>query len=141
MPANLVTGQDASDVAAYVGMVAGAGGKDTGRLASIGVKKAQGTAQAKAGVLDIPTDPSGQLAYRFASAQAPAGKLTVDSKNDASIPHDIAIEGNGVNVKGPVVQNGGTSKVSVTLKAGTYTFYCSVPGHREGGMVGKLTVK
>jgi plastocyanin/cytochrome c2 len=141
MPANVVTGQAARDVAAYVGMVAGAGGKDTGRLASIGVKKAQGTAQAKGGALSIPTDPSGQLAYQFANARAPAGKLTIDSKNDAPIPHDIAIEGNGVNAKGAVVQNGGTSKLSVTLKPGSYTFYCSVPGHRQGGMVGKLMVK
>jgi uncharacterized cupredoxin-like copper-binding protein len=40
-----------------------------------------------------------------------------------------------------VVNNGGTSEVDVDLKAGDYTFYCSVPGHREGGMEGKLTVK
>ena len=39
------------------------------------------------------------------------------------------------------VKNGGVSKVNVALKAGEYTFYCSVPGHREGGMEGKLTVK
>jgi plastocyanin len=121
--------------------VSAKGGKDTGRLADIGTSKAQGVAAAKNGVLDIPTDPSGQLAYQFASATASPGKVTIESKNDASIPHDIAIQGNGVDQKGEVVQNGGTSTISVDLKPGTYTFYCSVPGHREGGMVGKLTVK
>jgi uncharacterized cupredoxin-like copper-binding protein len=39
------------------------------------------------------------------------------------------------------VGQGGTSTVSASLKPGTYTFYCSVPGHREGGMEGKLTVE
>jgi uncharacterized cupredoxin-like copper-binding protein len=141
MPANTVTGQDAVDVAAYVGRVAGAPGKDTGRLAQIGVKKAQGTAKAKNGVLSIPTNPSGQLAYQFANATAPAGKLEIDSKNPSSIPHDIAIEGKGVNTKGAVVSNGGTSKLTANLKPGTYTFYCSVDGHRQAGMFGKLTVK
>jgi uncharacterized cupredoxin-like copper-binding protein len=142
MPANIVTGQDVVDVAAYVGMAAGAGGKDTGALASIGVAKAQGTAKETAsGTLEIPADPNGGLSYKFANAEAKAGKVTVASKNDASIGHDIAIEGNGVNAKGPVVQGGGTSRVQVTLKPGTYTFYCSVAGHREGGMEGKLTVK
>jgi plastocyanin len=141
MPANLVSGHDVVDVAAYVGMVAGAGGQDTGRLASIGVAKAQGTAKASGGRLAIPADPGGGLSYKVANATAPAGKLEIDSRNDASIGHDIAIEGNGVAAKGAVVQGGGTSKVSVTLKPGTYTFYCSVPGHREGGMEGKLVVR
>ena len=76
-----------------------------------------------------------------AAATAPPGALTLNSKNDASIPHNIAVEGSGIDEKGPVVQGGKVSTVKVTLKAGEYTFYCSVPGHREGGMVGKLTVK
>jgi plastocyanin len=141
MPAGLVKGADARDVAAYVGSVAGAPGKDTGRLAQIGVAQAKGTASEKNGVLSIPTDPSGQLAYQFASATAKAGKVQVESKNPSGTPHDIAIEGNGVNAKGPVVQNGGVSKLTATLKPGSYTFFCTVPGHRQAGMHGKLTVK
>jgi uncharacterized cupredoxin-like copper-binding protein len=39
------------------------------------------------------------------------------------------------------VQNGGVSTVNVKLAPGTYTFYCSVPGHRQAGMQGTLTVK
>jgi plastocyanin len=140
MPANLVTGDDATDVAAYVAQAAGKPGKDTGALAAIGVKKAQGSAQEKNGVLDIPVAQSG-LAYQFATAQAKAGKVTIQSKNPQPTGHDIAIEGNGVNAKGAVVQSGGTSKFTATLKPGTYTFFCSVPGHRQGGMVGKLVVK
>ena len=35
----------------------------------------------------------------------------------------------------------GYSKISADLKPGTYTYYCTHPGHRAGGMEGKLTVK
>jgi uncharacterized cupredoxin-like copper-binding protein len=140
MPADLVTGDDVTDVAAYVGAVAGAGGKDTGRLAQAGAKAA-GTAKERGGVLDIPVNKAGGLLFQFADAQATAGKVTIESKNDEPIGHNIAVEGTGVNQKGPVVQGGGTSKIQVDLKPGSYTFYCSVPGHRQAGMEGKLTVK
>lgn len=141
MPADLVKGQAVSDVAAYVGMVAGAPGKDSGALASVGVAKAQGTAKEVNGTVSIPADPNGGLSYKFSAATAKPGKVTVDSKNDSSIGHDIAIEGNGVSAKGKVVQGGGTSTLTENLKPGTYTFFCSVPGHRQAGMQGKLVVK
>jgi uncharacterized cupredoxin-like copper-binding protein len=35
----------------------------------------------------------------------------------------------------------GTASVKVTLKPGTYTFFCEAPGHRAAGMYGTLTVK
>jgi uncharacterized cupredoxin-like copper-binding protein len=140
MPAGLVKGAQAEDVAAYVAQAVAKPGKDTGQLAAVGVKKAQGTAKEKAGTLDIPVAAAG-LAYTFANAQARPGKVTIESKNPQSTQHDIAIEGNGVDAKGARVSNGGVSKLQATLKSGTYTFYCTVPGHRQGGMVGKLTVK
>jgi mono/diheme cytochrome c family protein len=142
MPPKLVTGKLAFDVSSYVAAVAARPGKDEGKLATAVPAAGAGKAvAAKNGKLEIPADPNGQLAYVAKKATAPAGKLEIDSKNDASIPHDIAIEGNGVNDKGPVVQGGAVSKVSVSLKPGSYTFYCTVPGHREGGMEGTLTVK
>jgi plastocyanin len=141
MPADLVTGQDARDVAAYVAQAAAAKGEDPGRLADVGAQKSDEVAKAENGTVAIPADPSGALAYQFGSAEAPAGQLTLDSKNEASIPHNIALEGDGVDEEGEVVQGGGTSEIQVDLKPGEYTFFCSVPGHREGGMEGKLTVK
>jgi uncharacterized cupredoxin-like copper-binding protein len=142
MPPKLVSGEDAEDVAAYVAQAVAEPGKDTGALAQIGAATAKGTAKAKNGVLSIPADPGGALSYVFANAEAPPGKIDVESKNDASIQHDIAIEGNGLpETKGPIVSNGGVSKFSATLKAGDYQFFCTVPGHRQAGMEGKLTVK
>ena len=61
--------------------------------------------------------------------------------NPSQVPHAVAIKGNGVDVDGKTVGNGETSTASTDLKAGTYTFYCPVPGHEEAGMKGKLTVK
>ena len=63
------------------------------------------------------------------------------SENPQTVDHDIAVEGNGVNEKGETVGDGGVSEFTVDLQPGEYTFFCSVPGHREGGMEGKLTVK
>src|SRR3954452_20184545 len=140
MPAKLVTGDDARDVAAYVAQSVAKPGKDAGKLGAVGVQQAQGTAKAQNGTLDIPVADAG-LAYKYNDAQASAGQVTLESKNPQPTGHNIAIEGNGVDEKGPVIQDGATSKLSANLKAGTYTFYCSVPGHREGGMVVKLTVK
>jgi len=142
MPAKLVEGKLAKDVASYVASVASLPGKDTGRLGSaVAAAGAGKPVAAKGGKLDMPADPSGQFAYITKVASAPAGQLEIDSKNESTTPHDIAIEGNGVNEKGETVQGGGISKISVSLKPGEYTYFCSLPGHREGGMLGKLTVK
>jgi plastocyanin len=138
MPANIVSGQDAYDVAAYVADAVAEPGQDAGRLATIG-QQAQGTAKAQGGKLSIPVGQG--LSYKFADAEAPAGKLEIDSVNDQSTDHNIAIEGNGVNELGDIVNGGGTSTVNVDLKPGEYTFFCSVDSHRQGGMEGKLTVK
>jgi plastocyanin len=141
MPADIVTGEDAEDVAAYVAEAAGKPGEDTGQLAQVGGGQAEGTAEAENGLLEIPADPGGGLFYEFAEATAPAGPLRIESLNEASTEHDIAVEGNGVDERGEVVSNGGTSEIEVDLDAGEYTFYCSVEGHREAGMEGPLTVR
>jgi plastocyanin len=140
MPAGIVKGENARDVAAYVASAVAVPGDDTGALAAAGASKAKGTAAEQGGTLDIPVAASG-LAYKFADATATAGQVTIKSENPQATQHDIAIEGNGLNSKGEVVASGGVSQFSADLKPGTYTFFCSVPGHREGGMEGKLTVK
>ena len=141
MPRNLVKGQDAIDVAAYVAAVAAKSGKDVGALASVGGGGGNGPpAVEKNGVLSIPADPSGALSFVTRKAAGTAGKVTVEMPNKAPIQHDIGIRG-PVSGQGPVVGTGGTSKFTATLKPGTYTFFCSVPGHEAGGMKGTLVVK
>lgn len=84
---------------------------------------------------------SGGLAYTTKSAEAQAGKLTIVFNNPQSIGHDIAIEdSSGETIaQTDVISNSATS-TTAELKPGKYTFYCSVPGHREAGMEGTLTV-
>ena len=140
MKPDLVTGQDARDVAAYVASVAAKPGEDTGLLATVGaVDNSDKVAKAEGGQIEIPADPTGALAFQFGKAEAGPGRLTLTMPNPASIPHNIAIEDPAE--EGPVVNKGGTSSISVTLKAGEYTYVCTVPGHAEGGMSGTLVVK
>lgn len=142
MPGDLVTGDDARDVAAYVAAVAGAPGRDAGALALAGQpKRSDKPIVAKGGTLEIPADPSGALAFVAGKATAEAGEIQFVMPNEAPIAHNIAVKGGGQDTKGPVVGQGGTSRFTEKLKRGEYTYYCSVPGHSEGGMRGELTVK
>ena len=99
------------------------------------------TAAGQGTTLQLAADPTGALTFDKTTLEAPAGKVTIVMTNSSPVGHDIAIEGNGVDVKGSVASNGGTSTVSADLKPGTYTFYCSVDGHKAAGMQGTLTVK
>ena len=77
---------------------------------------------------------------KTATAKAGTVTMTMNNPQGGQVPHAIAVEGNGVDKDGKIVQPGGTSQVSVKLKPGKYTFYCPVDGHRKAGMQGTLTV-
>jgi mono/diheme cytochrome c family protein len=137
MPAKLVDGDNAHDVASYVGEVAAVPGKDTGALGGVGQAQQKPLAKAANGTLDIPAEPTGQLLYQYKNATAPAGPLAINSQNKSQTPHDISVQGQAT---GKVVKGGGTSTIKVNLKPGKYTFLCTVPGHAAAGMKGTLTV-
>ena len=88
----------------------------------------------------LAADSSGQLKFDTTTLKAKAGSVTIDLSNPSSTPHAIALEGNGINKDGKTVSTGGHSTVTATLKPGTYSFYCPVPGHEAAGMKGTLTV-
>jgi uncharacterized cupredoxin-like copper-binding protein len=133
MPANLVEGADADAVAAYVASAVGKKGSGATGGGPSGSAKADSS-----NTVEIPTDSTGQLAFQVKNAEAKAGKVTLESQNDASVPHNIALED---GPEGATVQGGKVSKITADLKPGKYTFYCSVPGHEQAGMKGTLTVK
>ena len=139
MPAKIVTGKAADNVAAYVASVVSKSGKDGGLLAKAIPQAGAGKpATEKNGAISIAADPNGQLAYTTKVATGQPGEISIEMPNKSTTPHDIVIDGKG---KGEVVQNGGTSEFEADFDAGAYTYYCSVPGHRQAGMQGTLTVK
>jgi plastocyanin len=92
--------------------------------------------------LKLSADPSGALKFDKTDLSAKAGKVSIVMDNPSSVPHAVAVEGNGVDKDGETVMQGQKSTVGpVDLKAGTYEFYCPVDGHKAAGMKGTLTVK
>lgn len=149
MPAKLASGATLANIAAYVADAAAKPGQDTGLLAQ--AVKAPGSgkpAVEKGGKLEIPADPTGQLSYASTKATATAGAVTISMPNMSGVSHNIAIESGAHETSGPgpvlaasSFVTKGTATIKVTLKPGTYTFFCQAPGHRPAGMFGQITVK
>jgi plastocyanin len=107
---------------------------------------AAGSSSASAGAsttLTDSADPSGALKFTKSALTAKAGTVTIDFTNSSPLAHNFTVQ---QGTSGPVVGAtptfmGGTKTLTLKLKAGTYTFYCSVPGHRAAGMQGTLTVQ
>jgi uncharacterized cupredoxin-like copper-binding protein len=91
----------------------------------------------------LSADASGKLKFNKSKITVTHGKVAFVMANPSGSgkPHAIAVEGKGLDKDGKTVQPGGTSKVTVTLKKGSYEFYCPVDGHKAAGMEGKVTVK
>lgn len=111
---------------------AGGGGED-----GVGGGQA-GASTATEGTLEI-TGTNG-LAFEPQRLTAPAGEVTVQLTSEPQAPHTFTIEELG-DVDVVRADGGQTATGSVTLDPGTYTFYCAIPGHRQAGMEGKLTVE
>ncbi|MGH3039183.1 MAG: cupredoxin domain-containing protein [Gaiellaceae bacterium] len=90
------------------------------------------------GALTLTADPGGATSFDQTELTAPAGDLTIELVNESTNPHNVEIEGEA----GPSETiTEGSTELMASLEAGEYTFFCAVPGHREGGMEGTLTVE
>src|SRR5439155_6000497 len=67
-----------------------------------------------------------------------SGQITFEAKNVGKIPHDLAVKQTGDKTK--LIQPGGSATLKVTLKAGKYELYCTVPSHEAAGMKLNITV-
>ena len=108
------------------------------------VGKSEGSKEAKGGsastTLQLEASPTA-LEFDTTNLEAKAGKVTIDFTNPAPLEHNVVIEQNGKEISGFEPISEGKESETADLKPGTYTFFCSVPGHREAGMEGTLVVK
>ena len=80
--------------------------------------------------------------FDLAESELAAGEYEIEFVNDGGASHDVRVEQDGEDVaQSDVIPPGETTTFTVALEPGEYVFYCSVPGHREGGMEGTLTVE
>jgi plastocyanin len=94
------------------------------------------------GPLAISANPQGTLAYSTTTLLANSSHVTIDFTNHSPLMHNMTIANAAGKVLGATPTfTGATKTLSLTLPAGTYTFYCSVPGHEAAGMKGTLTVR
>jgi plastocyanin len=91
--------------------------------------------------LSLSTDPANQLRYDKTSLTARAGTVKIAFTNQSHTMHNVTIEANGTKVGATPTITGSSATLSVSLRPGTYTFYCSVDSHRQFGMKGMLTVQ
>lgn len=133
------SGGGSSSSAAGTSSTAGATSSSAG---SSGATSSSAAGGGGSGGLALAANSSGQLAYDKKTLAAKAGKVTITFTNASPLSHNLTIQ-RGTN--GPVLGatptfQGGSKTLTLTLKPGTYTFFCSVPGHRAAGMVGTLKV-
>jgi plastocyanin len=91
----------------------------------------------------LSADPNGDLKYNTDKLNAKPGNITVAFKNASNTLHDVAIATSGGKTLGTSkeITGGSTALVIKDVKAGSYTFFCTLPGHKDAGMVGTLTVR
>jgi plastocyanin len=129
---------------AALGLAACGGGDDNNQGNAATSTPAQTTAGGGGGgsTVDISTPSGSDLAYDQKDVSAKAGSVTIDFDNKQATPHDVVVEDSGGTELGKTdLISSQTASTTVDLQPGTYKFFCDVPGHREAGMEGTLTVK
>jgi len=121
-------------------------GETTSSAASAPPKATTGTPAppsspaAAASTVALEANPGGQLSYNTNKLSAKAGKVTIEMTNMSPLEHNVTIAQGSKVLGATPTFTGGKKSLTLTLAPGTYTFYCSVPGHRQAGMEGVLTV-
>ncbi len=120
-----------------LGLLAACGATDTGMAAAGGFSSEVFTNQ-----VQVAAEPKGALKWDKTTYEAKAGAVTFVVANASPITHNFVLEGNGLRLTSKNFRGQKPEFLSVAnLAAGEYQIICTIPGHREGGMVAKLIVK
>ena len=134
--------QEAEEKAEEAGEDVEEGAEEAKEKAEEAKKEAESGSAGSGASVAVEADPSGNLSFTTDNATAKAGKDTIEFTNESPVPHNVVIEDeSGKELGGTEVISEGSNSAEVELKPGTYTYFCSVPGHRQAGMEGTLTVK
>lgn len=118
----------------------GYGGSSSGS-GSAGAGESSGSGGSGGGTVKIAAEPNA-LAFQQTKIIAPAGQDTIEFDNPSATGHNVEIEdSSGEDIAETDTISDGKTSTTADLQPGTYTFYCGVPGHREAGMQGTITVK
>jgi uncharacterized cupredoxin-like copper-binding protein len=116
----------------------------TSGTSSTAAAKATGGAAVATGssTVAIAAQPTGKLMFTTNTLTAKAGKVTFVFTNHSPLGHNFTLQqGTDGKILGATPTfTGGSRTLVLTLKPGMYTYFCSVPGHRQAGMQGVLTV-
>jgi plastocyanin len=112
----------------------------TQATATTGTPKPPASPAPAATSLKLAANPEGQLSYDTKSLSAKAGSVTIAFTNGSPLEHNLTIAQGSKVIGATPSFLGGSKSLTLALKPGKYTFYCSVPGHRQAGMEGTLTV-
>lgn len=124
-------------VASLVLVACGGGG-----TSSNGAGSSTESGGAEGSTIDFEANPAGRLMFTTMTATGKAGDDTIDFKNPSTTPHNVAIEdSSGKKIAETKTIDKSETSIKVELEPGTYTFFCSIPGHRGGGMEGTLTIE
>jgi plastocyanin len=114
------------------------GGSSSSSSSSTPSQPASGSGGAGS-TIKLSADPGGALKFNTSTLSAKAGTVTIDFDNPSQTPHAVTVEGKGLEKASKTI-TGGKATLTVSLKKGTYEFYCPVDGHKQAGMKGTLTV-
>ena len=101
-----------------------------------------GSGDASGSQVALSADPNGALAYDTTALSASGTNVQIAFTNEASLPHDVRVQdADGSDLGGTTIFTDSSETADLELESGEYTFFCSVPGHRQAGMEGTLTVE
>jgi plastocyanin len=91
--------------------------------------------------LAVSSPEDGSLAYEPPALQSAPATITLAYDNPSPVIHNINLEVEGETIAESEDVTGAATEITAELAPGEYLYYCSIPGHRDGGMEGVLNVE